>query len=136
MHDHRRRQRGQAMIFCALATLALILFVILGSDYGLVVAADTDLVTYAQEVARAGVENATTIANFSTVGVAQLDPQRARPEAQQFFASLGLDQTYQLTILEATTTRLTVQITHVQPLFFWPDVKLSEQATATPQYGF
>jgi hypothetical protein len=91
---------------------------------------------YAQQVAQAGVETSTLLGGLGngTEDAPRLDPALAQKNARTFFQALDLGPAYSLTILAATPTLLTVQVSTMQAIFLWPGpVPLSEQASETPQ---
>jgi hypothetical protein len=131
-----RGQRGQASLIYALG-LALLTFVFITVlDVGLVEAAHQRLAGYAEQTAQAGADAAIMLDGFGTGerSAPLLNPMLATQQAQLFFQALALGPTYTLTILQATPTVLTVQVSAKQEVFLWPGpVALSEQASATPQ---
>jgi uncharacterized membrane protein len=138
---NRRAEQGNTLLLGALMiTLALGLFALI-TDVGLLYATKSRLQTYAQETARAGA-TAIDLNDYTASGVAHLNTTLAVQQANKHFQSLGLGPDYVMTILEATTEQITIQITHEQPVYligaFVPisSVSIKVQASAIPQVGF
>ncbi len=139
---NRQAERGNTLLIGILMiTLALGLFALI-TDVGLLYATKSRLLTYAQEVARAGA-TAIDLDDYTATGKAHLNPTLAQQQAEKHFESLGLSPAdYQMTILEATRDIITVQISHEQQLYlitaFVPigSVNVVVEASAIPQVGF
>lgn len=139
--SRRRWERGNATLLGALMlTLALGLFALI-ADGGLLYASKSRLETYAQEVARAGA-TAVNLNGVTGSGTAQINTTLARQQATQYFQALNLGPTYTMTITTLTTSKITVQITHDQPVYligaFIPihSVSIVVEASAIPEVGF
>jgi Flp pilus assembly protein TadG len=138
---HRRWERGNATLLGALMlTLALGLFALI-TDGGLLYASKSRLETYAQEIARAGA----TEVNLNGVtgsGTAQINIPLAQQQATQYFQDLNLGPTYSLTRMTVTTSKITIQLSHDQPVYligaFVPihSVTIVVEASAVPEVGF
>src|SRR5690349_20192051 len=112
----RRGQRGNATLLGALMlTLALGLFALI-TDGGLLYASKSRLETYAQEVAQAGA-TAVDLNGVTGSGTAHLNVTLAAQQAEQYFQDLNLGPTYIMTIKALTSTQITVEISHDQPVY-------------------
>lgn len=150
----RRGQRGNALLMGVLMfTLALALFALI-TDVGLLYKARSELESYAQEVARAGatavdLQGAFPGSNQPLHLVQPLAIQRATQFWNSLQSSLGGSKSgYTLVILPIVfdptlnADKITVQITHDQPVYliaaFVPihQVTITVQASAIPQVGF
>jgi hypothetical protein len=130
------REHGQASFIIALGLALLLLVCLSVLDIGLVEAANQRVAGYAQQTAQAGVEAATVLNGFGTgaSNTPLLNPTLATQQAQAFFQALNLGPTYQLTIVVATSTLLTVRIQTTQEIFLWPGpASISASASETPQ---
>ena len=137
----RRWERGNTTLLGALMlTLALGLFALI-MDGGLLYASKSRLQTYAQEVARAGATEV-DLNGVTGSGTAHLNVVRAQQQATQYFQALNLGPTYTMTITNLTTSIITVQLSHEQPVYligaFVPihSVSIVVEASAVPEVGF
>jgi hypothetical protein len=129
-----RSDRGQISAFVVTLMATLLLFGGLVLDGGLALAAKVNAIGQAQEAARAGAQ-AIDLDAFREDGTIRLDPDHARALAQDYLNAAGAHGT-----VRATTTEVTVTITHDQPTQLLQIAGLTElsvtaSGTARPEPG-
>lgn len=82
------RQRGQVVAFVVVIVMALLLFVGLVFDGGLILAAKRRAINEAEAAARTGAQ-AVAITSYRTTGRLTLDSVRARAAARAYLAETG-----------------------------------------------
>ncbi len=130
------RERGQAAILLAILLFLLVLVFVLVGNLAVVFTTYQRLAGYAEATARAGVEGAVDLSGYGVGnGTAKILPALAVRGAQAFYAALALGPAYHLTIVEVTTTRLSVQIATTVTVVLWGQVPLLASSSETPQIG-